>query len=396
MGTELAKGVYWVGVTDWGIRRFHGFELSVHRGTTYNAYLIRDEKTVLVDTVWGPHAAEFVARVRELVDPAKIDYVVVNHAEPDHSGSLPEIMRLCPNATVVVSKNGAVSVPGHYHAPWKLQTVKTGDRLKIGANELVFLEATMLHWPDTMFTYPTGHNILFSNDGFGQHYASAFRFNDQVCQEELYEEALKYYANILTPFSDRVARKIDEVLALNLPVTLIAPSHGIIWRKDPLQIVRQYQEWAAQKPARTAVIVYDTMWNATERMAKAIGEGLTEAGVDNKVFHAALTDSNDLMVEIFKSGLVVIGSCTHNNGILPSLSKILEEMRGLRFRNKTGAAFGSYGWSGESVKEIEEHFKRCSIPLAREGIRVKWQPGPADLAQCREFGRQLAESVKSL
>lgn len=394
MVSELAKGVYWVGVTDWGIRKFHGFELSVHRGTTYNAFLIKDEKTVLVDTVWGPHAAEFIARLKEVVDPSTIDYVVVNHAEPDHSGSLPEIMRLCPNATVVVSKNGAVSVPGHYHAPWKLQTVKTGDRLKIGKNELVFLEATMLHWPDTMFTYLTGHNILFSNDGFGQHYASAFRFNDQVCQDELYEEALKYYANILTPFSDRVLKKIDEVLALNLPVTMIAPSHGVIWRKDPLQIVKKYQEWAAQKPARTAVIVYDTMWNATERMAKAVAEGLTEAGVDNKVFHAALTDTNDLMVEIFKSGLVVIGSCTHNNGILPSLAQILEEMRGLRFRNKMGAAFGSYGWSGESVKEIEEHFKRCSIPLAGEGIRVKWQPGPADLDQCREFGRKLAASLK--
>lgn len=393
MVTELAKGVYWVGVTDWGIRRFHGFELSVHRGTTYNAYLIKDEKTVLVDTVWGPHAAEFVSRIKEVVDPATIDYVVVNHAEPDHSGSLPELMRLCPKATVVVSKNGATSVPGHYHQDWNLKVVKTGDRLSIGRNELIFIEATMLHWPDTMFTYLTGHHILMSNDGFGQHYATAFRFNDEVCEEELYEEALKYYANILTPFSDRVTKKINEILALNLSVSIIAPSHGVIWRKDPLQIVRKYLEWAGQKPSRRAVVVYDTMWNATERMAKAIAEGLTEKGIDNKVYHAALTDANDLMVEIFNAGLVVIGSCTHNNGILPSLSKILEEMRGLRFQNKRGAAFGSYGWSGESVKEIEEHFKRCSIPLAREGIRIKWQPGSGDMEKCREFGRQLAESL---
>jgi flavorubredoxin len=394
MTTELTKGIYWVGVTDWGIRRFHGFELSVHRGTTYNAYLIKDEKTVLVDTVWGPHAEEFLARLREVVDPATIDYVVVNHCEPDHSGSLPALMKLCPKATVIVSRNGATSVPGHYHADWAMKTVKTGDRLRIGKRELVFVEATMLHWPDTMFTYVTGDNILMSNDAFGQHYASAFLFNDRVNQEELYEEALKYFANILTPFCDRILKKIDELLALNLPVDIIAPSHGVIWRQDPLQIVRQYQEWSRQPGAPAAVIIYDTMWNATERMAKAIGEGLTEAGVDNKVFHVALSDSNDLMVDIFKSRLVVLGSCTHNNGILPSMAKVLEEMKGLRFKNKIGAAFGSYGWSGESVKEMEEVFHRCAIPLAKEGLRIKWQPSKADLDQCRAYGRELAGALK--
>lgn len=394
MAIELARGVYWVGVTDWGIRRFHGFELSVHRGTTYNAYLIKDEKTALVDCVWSPHADEFLAKVKEVVDPATIDYVVVNHAEPDHSSALPHLMKLCPNATVVVSKNGATSVPGHYHEPWKFMTVKTGDRLKLGRNELVFVEAPMLHWPDTMFSYLTGEQILMSNDAFGQHYASAFLFNDLVNQAELYEEALKYFANILTPFTDKILKKIDEVLALNLPVKMIAPSHGVIWRKDPLQIVKQYQEWSAQKPAPTAVIVYETMWNATERMAKAIAEGLIEQGVDCKVFHAAVTDSNDLMVEIFKSKLLVVGSCTHNNGILPSMAKVLEEMRGLRFKNKAGMAFGSYGWSGESVKEIEEIFQKAGISLARPGIRVKWQPGEADLANCRAIGRELAAVAK--
>lgn len=394
MVTELSSGVYWVGVTDWGIRRFHGYELSVHRGTTYNAYLIRDEKTVLVDTVWGVHSAEFLARLKEVVDPATIDYVVVNHAEPDHSGSLPDLMRLCPKATLVVSKNGATSVPGHYHQPWQFKVVKTGDRLNIGKNDLVFIEAPMLHWPDSMFTYLTGKNILMSNDGFGQHYATAFRYNDEVCQDELYQEALKYYANILTPTSDRVLKKIDEILAMNVPVDMIAPSHGVIWRKDPLQIVKKYQEWAAQTPGRRAVIIYDSMWNATERMAKAIGEGLAEKGIDNTIYHGALSDANDIMVEIFRAGLVVIGSCTHNSGVLPSLAKILEEMRGLKFRNKVGAAFGSYGWSGESVKEIEEHFRKCSIPVACEGIRVKWQPREEDLAACREFGRRLSDSLK--
>jgi len=395
MHTELAKGVYWVGVTDWAIRHFHGFELSTHRGTTYNSYLILDDKTVLVDTVLGSHQDELIANIKELIDPAKIDIVVTNHSEMDHSGSLPAIMRLCPNATMIVSKRGADSVPGHYHANWKMQAVKTGDRVKIGKNELVFVEASMLHWPDSMFTYLTGHNILMPNDAFGQHYATSFRFNDQVNHAELYEEALKYYANILTPFSDRVLKKIDEVLALKLPVSMIAPSHGVIWRKDPLQIVTQYQEWARQKPEPRAVVIFDTMWNGTANMAYAIGEGLAAAGVESKIFHAAISDRNDMLVEVFKAKAVLIGSPTLNNGLLPSITPIIEDIKGLGFKNKIGAAFGSYGWSGESVKIIEQHFKDAKIPLAREGIKAKWQPAAADLETCRAFGKSIAEVVKT-
>ncbi len=395
MSIKIAENIYWVGVTDWGLRKFHGFELSVHRGSTYNSYLIMDEKIAIVDSVWSPHADEYIAKIKAIVDPSKIDYVIVNHAEPDHSSSLPILMKYCPNATVVVTKNGASSVAGHYHEKWNFMTVKTGDRLKLGKNELVFIEAPMLHWPDTMFTYVTGHNILMSNDAFGQHYASAFLFNDLVNQAELYEEALKYYANILTLYSDKVLKKIDEILALKLPVDMIAPSHGVIWRKDPLQIVTKYQEWARQVPAPTALIVYDTMWQATEKMAKAIAEGLIECGIDCKVCHAALSDSNDLMVDVFKAKLIVLGSCTHNNGILPSMAKILEEMRGLRFKNKIGAAFGSYGWSGESIRDIEEVFKKSGIPLVHAGLKVKWQPGEAELEACRAMGRELAVAVKA-
>ena len=394
MVTELMKDVYWVGIVDWGLRKFHGHELSTHRGSTYNSYLIRDEKTVLVDTVWSPFKKEWLENIKAVIDPAKIDIIVANHAEPDHSGGLPLILQYAPNAELVVSKRGMESIEGHYHRPWKFRAVKTGDRIPIGKNELVFIEATMLHWPDSMFAYLTGKNLLMPNDAFGQHYATAFRFNDEVDQEELYEEALKYYANILTPFSDRIIKKIDEVLALNLPVDMIATSHGVIWRKDPLQIVKKYREWAEQKPEPRAVIVYSTMWNATERMAKAIEEGLAAGGVESKVFNAAVTDSNDLMVHVFRSRLVVLGSCTHNNGILPTLAQVLEEMRGLRFKNKIGAAFGSYGWSGESVKLLEEHLKACQMPPVREGLRVKWQPSGADLEQCRAYGRELAAAVK--
>jgi anaerobic nitric oxide reductase flavorubredoxin len=394
MATELKKGVYWVGVVDWSIKKFHGHELSTHRGTTYNAYLIVDEKIVLVDTVWGPFQDRLIENIREIVDPAKIDIVVANHAETDHSGSLPAVMRHAPKAAVVVSKRGLESVEGHYHQPWPFKAVQTGDRISIGKNDLVFVEAPMLHWPDTMFTYLTGRNILMSNDAFGHHYATAFRFNDQVDQEELFEEAIKYYANILTPFSGPVLKKIDEVLALNLPVEIIAPSHGIIWRKDPLQIVKKYQEWASQKPAKTAVILYDTMWDGTRKMAEAVGDGLAAEGIPYKIFHMAVTDRNDVITEIFKAGAVVVGSPTLNNGLLPTIMPILEDLRGLRFQNKIGAAFGSYGWSGECVKIIEEHLGKCKIPVAAPGVRAKWQPKPPDLAECEKLGRQVAAALK--
>ncbi|MFC1902226.1 flavodoxin domain-containing protein [Chloroflexota bacterium] len=393
MVTELTKGVYWVGVVDWAIRKFHGRELSTHRGSSYNAYLIVDEKIVLVDTVWGPFRNELIRNISEIIDPAKIDIVVANHAETDHSGGLPAVMRLAPNATVVVSQRGAESVEGHYHQPWNFRVVKTGDKINIGKNDLVFVEAPMLHWPDSMFTYLTGKNILMPNDAFGQHYAAAFRFNDQVDQEELYEEALKYYANILTPFSSFVLKKIDEVLSLNLPVDIIAPSHGIIWRKDPLQIVRKYQQWATQKPEKSAVILYDTMWEGTRQMAEAIGDGLAAEDVPYKVFHMAVSDLNDVVTEVFKAGAIIVGSPTFNQGVLPTISPILENLKGLKFQNKIGAAFGSYGWSGEAVKIIEEHLERCKISVVAEGVRAKWQPKPDDLAACQELGHKVARAI---
>ncbi|MBI2832393.1 MAG: MBL fold metallo-hydrolase [Chloroflexi bacterium] len=395
MITEIAKDVYWVGVVDWAIRKFHGFELSTHRGSTYNAYLIKDEKTVLVDTVWGPFSDRLIANIREIIDPAKLDIVVATHAETDHSGGLPVVMHYAPNATVVVSKRGRESVEGHYHQPWKFQPVQTGDKLSIGKNDLTFIEAAMLHWPDNMFTYLSGRNVLITSDAFGEHYATDFRFNDQVDQEELYEEAIKYYANILTPYSNMVSKKLAEVLALNLPVDVIAPSHGIIWRKDPLQIVRKYQEWAAQKPEKSAVILFDTMWNATRLMAEAIGEGLFAEGVPYKIFHAAVSDRNDVLTEIFKTKAVIIGSPTLNQGLLPTITPILEDLKGLKFQNKVGAAFGSYGWSGESIKHLEEHFAECKIPVVAEAVLAKWQPKEDDLARCRELGRKVGLAVKA-
>ncbi len=394
MITELTKDVYWVGVVDWALRHFHGYELTTHRGSSYNAYLITDEKTVLVDTVWGPFHGRLIENIREIVDPAKIDIVVANHAEVDHSGALPAVMRSAPNATVIVSKRGRESVEGHFHKPWNFQAVQTGDRASIGKRELVFIEAPMLHWPDSMFTYLTGDNILMPNDAFGQHYANAFRFNDEVTQQELYEEALKYYANILTPFSSLVSKKIEEVLALNLPVNMIAPSHGIIWRKDPIQIVKKYQEWAAQVPEKTAVILYDSMWGGTRRMAEAIGDGLAAEDIPYKTFYIPTSDRNDIITEVFKTKAVIVGSPTFNQGLLPTITPILEDLKGLRFQNKIGAAFGCYGWSGESVKIIEDHLAQCKIPPVTEGVRAKWQPKAEDLARCRELGNAVARAIK--
>ena len=393
--TMLREGVYWVGVVDWALRHFHGHELSTHRGSSYNAYLIIDEKVVLVDTVWAPFQEQLMENIREIVDPTKIDIVVATHAEADHSGGLPAVMRHAPNATVIVSKRGRESVEGHYHQPWNFKAVQTGDKVNIGKHDLLFIEVPMLHWPDSMFTYLTGQNILMPNDSFGQHYATAFRFNDEVNQEELYEEALKYYANILTPFSSLVLKRIDELLALDLPLEMIAPSHGIIWRKDPLQIVKKYQEWAAQVPQKSAVILYDTMWNGTRRMAEAIGDGLAAEGVPYQAFHMAVSDRNDVIAEVFKANAIIVGSPTFNQGLLPTICPILEELKGLRFQNKVGAAFGAYGWSGEAVGLIEEILSRSKIPVVAESVRAKWQPKADDLARCRELGGKVGQVIKT-
>jgi anaerobic nitric oxide reductase flavorubredoxin len=391
---EIAKGVYWVGVVDWGIRHFHGHELSTHRGTSYNAYLIVDEKVTLVDTVWTPFADQLIANIREVIDPARIDYVIANHAEPDHAGSLGAVMRRAPKAELICSTRGAESIEGHHHQGWKMRAVKTGERLSLGGDELAFIEAPMLHWPDSMFTYLAGRQLLMPNDAFGQHYAAGFRFNDEVDQAELYEEALKYYANILTPFSNLVTKKIEEVLALGLPVKVIAPSHGIIWRRDPLQIVTKYQEWARQIPEKKAAILFDTMWEATRFMAEAIGDGLAKEGIPHKLFHVAVSDRNDVIKEMFTAAALIIGSPTLNGGLLPTIMPLLEDCRGLKFKNKVGAAFGTYGWSGEAVKIIEKHFEACKIPVVAPGVLAKWRPRAEDLAACEALGRTVARAIK--
>jgi anaerobic nitric oxide reductase flavorubredoxin len=390
---KLVKGnVHWVGKVDWELRRFHGDELSTHRGSAYNSYLVREGKTALIDTVWGPYAEEFVDNLAAEIDLEKIDYVIANHAESDHSGTLPLLMRRIPDVPVYCTANGVKSLKGHYHADWNFHPVKTGDRLSLGGKELVFVEAPMLHWPDSMFCYLTGDNILFSNDAFGQHYATERLFNDLVDQDELYAEALKYYANILTPFSRLVVKKINEVLALKLPLDIICTSHGVIWRQNPVQIVEKYLAWAGDYKENQVTVVYDTMWNSTRVMAENIVQGISAAdpAVTVKEFNSAKSDKNDIITEIFKSKAVVFGSPTVNKRTLSSLAGLLEHVQGLGFKGKKAAVFGSYGWSGESVTVLGDALRAAGFTVMDEGLKMPWNPSEENRRECREFGARLA------
>jgi len=395
MSFKINDTVTWVGKIDWELKKFHGDEYSTHKGSSYNSYLIKDEKTVLIDTVWSPFTNEFITNLKKEVDIQKIDYIVVNHSEVDHSGALVELMKEIPNTPIYCTKSGVRILKGHYHQDWNFVEVKTGDTLDIGKHKLTFIEAAMLHWPDTMFTYLSGENMLFSNDGFGQHYASEFMYNDKVDQAELYQEALKYYANILTPFSKQVLKKIEEILSLNLPIDMICPSHGIIWRDNPIQIVNKYLEWANEYKENQITIIYDSMWNATRRMAECIAEGITSNNKDVivKVINLAKSDKNDIIVETFKSKIVLIGSSTINNGILSSTASIIEMIKGFKFKGKKGAAFGSYGWSGEAVKLITEELEKAGIKTINSGIRELWNPDEEALNRCRDFGKGIVEEL---
>lgn len=395
MNFNINDHVTWVGKTDWELRSFHGEEYSTHRGSSYNSYLVRDQKNALIDTVWQPYTTEFIDGLKQEIDLNRIDYIIANHAEIDHSGALPELMKLIPDKPIYCTANGIKSLKGHYHRDWNFVPVKTGDRLPLGDRELVFVEARLLHWPDSMFTYLTGDNILFSNDAFGQHYASEFRYNDEVDRAELFQEALKYYANILTPFSRLVEQKINELIGLGLPVSMICPSHGIIWRDQPMQIVEQYLKWSQNYHEDQVTIIYDTMWNSTRRMAEAIGEGIKSAnpGLEIKLFNSARSDKNDAITEVFKSKALLVGSPTVNRGILSSVAGILEEIKGLGFKGKRGAAFGSIGWSGESVKVINDKLVEAGFELLNDGIKAYWSPDKSALEECRAFGKKVGEII---
>jgi len=390
----LKDGVNWVGVVDWNIRDFHGYITS--RGSSYNAYLIQDEKTALVDTVKAAFCNELIEHIEELTSFEKIDYIVVNHVEMDHSSSLPTIAKLAKNAKILSSARGKEELIKHYGTEFeRVETVKSGDTLKLGKKTLTFLEAPMLHWPDSMFTYLIEDKILMPNDAFGQHLASSGRFDDEVDQQVLMEEAVTYYANILTPFAPLIVKKIEEVVAMKLPIDMIAPSHGIIWRKDPMKIVNAYMDWCTGKTTkRKVVVVFDTMWGSTDKIARAITDGVTSQGVEVKLLKLRCTDNTDVVTEIVDAKVVLVGSPTLNNGMFPSTGSFLTYIGGLKPRGKLWGFFGSYGWGGGAVRGMVKMAKEAGFDVMEPGVEFKWVPTAEELKKCFEFGQQIAQKIK--
>ena len=389
---QVTEDVWWVGAIDWNIRDFHGYQTK--RGSTYNAYLILADKITLIDTVKAPFRAEMMARIASVVDPAKIDYIVSNHSEMDHSGALPEVIRLVNPEKVFASTVGARTLAELFPLDREITAVKDGETLSLGNRTLTFMETRMLHWPDSMFAYLNEEQLLFSQDAFGMHYASSERFADECDPALLAYEAATYYANILLPYSPLVSKLMEKVAAGGFCFSIIAPDHGPIWRRETCGIVESYAKWAAQKPEAKAVVVYATMWHSTERMGRAIGEGLAAGGLHVKFMSMDEVHRSDVVYELLNAGAIAVGSSTLNNQLLPQMADLLTYLRGLKPKNLVGVAFGSYGWSGEAVKQVEEILAEMKVEKAAEGIRVKNVPDALCLTRCYETGKAMAERVR--
>jgi len=390
---KIAEDVYWVGCIDWNIRDFHGY--STYQGTTYNAYLIIDEKVTLIDTVKKEFADELLKNISELIDPQKIDYVISNHAEMDHSGGLARVMhKIGEGKPLYCSKMGHKNLSMHFPQKWNYQPLADGSELSLGKKTLTFIETRMLHWPDSMFTYLKEDNILFSSDAFGQHFAGLERFDDQI-GHAIMPHAKKYFANILLLYAPLILKLVDKVSAMVLKLDMICPDHGIMWRKDPSRIIKAYVEWSQQEPARKAVVIYDTMWHSTGKMAEAIVDALGERGVAARVMHLRDCHRSDIMTEVLDAGAIIVGSPTINNGLFPTVSDFLTYMKGLKPRNKIAAAFGSYGWSGEAVKLITGELEAMKFEVIEPGVRIQYVPDNNSLEACYELGGKVAEKLSA-
>ncbi|MCM8779214.1 MAG: flavodoxin domain-containing protein [Candidatus Omnitrophica bacterium] len=387
---EIKKGIYWVGVIDWNIRNFHGHTYATKKGTTYNAYLIIDEKVVLIDSVMGNFSQELREKIGEIIPLEKIDYLVVNHVEIDHSGAVPEILKFCPEVKVLGTARCKEGLWRNFYVNMDFQVVKTGDTLNLGKRTLKFIEAPMIHWPDSMFTYCPQEELLFPNDAFGQHYATSERFDDEVDQRELMEEAKKYYANILWPLSSVILKKIEVLQGLVLSIKMIAPSHGIIWRKDPKKIINAYLSWAKNETHKKVVIVYETMYGATEKMARKIAQGIISEGISVKLFDITQSERTEIISEMLDAQGFIFGSSTLDNGMLPTLAGFLEFLKGLKPKNRLAGVFGSYGWSGGAVKEIEKILQETGIEIVQPSLSVQYLPTPEELKKCFDMGRDFA------
>lgn len=394
---EIKPGIYWVGAIDWAIRDFHGY--ITPNGTSYNNYLILDKHVTLMDTVKEDFAHYTIDNIRSLVDPAKIENVVINHIENDHATSLDRIMALAPNAAIHITERGKKGLDRFFDtSKWKFRIVKTGDTLSTGRKTITFLETPMLHWPDSMMSYIKEDKLLISQDGFGQHLASSARFDDEYCDQcstvELEHAVRDYYANILMPFGALIKAKLAEVQKLGLEIDMIAPDHGIIWRRDPGKILKMYLDMANGKADLRVVIIYDTMWHSTEYMTTPIMEGIKAAGVDVEVIKLRATPMSIAIKRFWESRAMLVGTPTLNNIMFPTVAEFLAHLRGLRPKDRIAGAFGSFGWGGGAVKEVYGEFKKMGLETVEPGVEVLYRPGPEDEKKCFEFGRQFAEKVK--
>lgn len=390
---KLSDNVYWVGAIDWGLKEFHGYET---RGTTYNAYLILGDKITLIDTVKADFRDELLARISSVIEPSKIDYIVSNHSEMDHTGSLPSIIDLVKPDKVFASKEGAKALAEHFSLPIGITPVSDGEKLDLGGKTLSFIETRMVHWPDSMFSYLVEDGILFSQDAFGMHLASSERFDNEISEGALDYEAAKYYANIINPFSNIVSKVIARLADSKLNFNIIAPDHGPVWQAHINRILDLYNKWSSPKPTLKAIIVYDTMWHSTEKMAFAIGEGLQAGGAKPKIMPLATFHASDIVTETLDAGAMIVGSPTFNSGPLPSVAGFLQYARGLKIRHVIGASFGSYGWSPGAVKQIGETLSSMRIELVGEGVQAKYTPSPEALDQCYQLGSQIADKLKEI
>lgn len=394
---EIKDGIYWVGAIDWAVRDFHGYVTP--RGTTYNNYLLMDEEVTLVDTVKYDFSEMTIKNIRSTVDPARIKHVVINHIENDHATGLDKIMELAPEATIYMTEKGKRGLDRFFDTSrWKIKLVKTGDTLKTGRFTLQFLETPMLHWPDSMMTYVVEAKVLFSQDAFGQHLASAGRFDDEFIDSdslaELEDAVVEYYANILMPFGSLINRKLDEITKLGLEIDMIAPDHGIIWRQNPGRVLQMYRNMASGKAEESVAIIYDTMWHSTEAMTVSMAAGIKDAGLDVTVMKLRATPMSVAIKEFWKSRGTLIGSPTLNNILYPTIAELLTHLRGLRPNHRIVGAFGSYGWGGGAVKESYEEFKRMGLETYEPGLQLLYKPSLADEDVCYQFGRQFAQRVR--
>jgi len=386
---QLRDNIYWVGGIDWDLRNFHGY--LTPRGSTYNAYLIIDEKITLIDTVKHYLFDEMLARISSVIDPSKIDTIISNHVEMDHSGGLPRMMEIVPNATVITCPQGEKGLKEHFDADtWKFQVVKTGDSVSLGKRTITFVQTPMIHWPDNMVSYCAEEKILFSNDSFGQHIASTERCDDEYPLDIIIEEAQKYYGNIVLSYNAQVTKAL--AVAATLDINMIAPSHGIIWRSHIPQIIEKYTAWSSNSTSNMALVIYDTMWESTAKMAKAISDGFEKRGVKVKMLNLKESHMSDIMTDVVDATYICVGSPTLNSFLLPTVAAFLTYLKALSPKKRIGLAFGSYGWSGQSIDQVDSDLKACGFTMLPP-IRAKFVPKKQVLDEITEaVAQQVASS----